>query len=168
MFSVNGDSPGSAITTAETISKHTDYITSNYSSSFWLQWEETSCLLTSRLPLSKQPSPWEGQSCLWSSTLGNHPGLVSLQDKTLFKAFFKAQTLWHKIETGVQGTWNNCLLPSPRKVTFGEYIWGATSASSMLSWITELPLFLEGDRALTPVPIIWSQSLPASRLFHEL
>ena len=166
MFSVKGDSPGSTITTAETTSKHNDYITSNYSSSYWLRQEETLCLLTSRLLLSEQPPPGEGQSCLWSSTLGNYPELVSLQDKTPFKAFFKAQTLWHKTETGEQGTWNNCLLPSPRKVTFGEYIWGATSASSMLSWNTELPLFSEGDRELTPVLIIWSQSLPASRLFH--
>ena len=70
MFSVKGDSPGSTITTAETISKHNDYITSNYSSSFWLRQEETLCLLTSRLPFSKQHSPSEGQSCLWSSTLG--------------------------------------------------------------------------------------------------
>lgn len=69
MFSVKGDSPGSTITTAETTSKHNDYITSNYSSSFWLRQEETLCLLTSRLLLSKQPPPCEGQSCLWSSTL---------------------------------------------------------------------------------------------------
>ena len=89
MFSVKGDSPGSTITTAETTSKHNDYITSNYSSSFWLRQEETLCLLTSRLLLSEQPPPGEGQSCLWSSTLGNYPELVSLQDKTPFKAFLK-------------------------------------------------------------------------------
>lgn len=120
-FTAERESPGSTITTAEITSKQYDYVTPNYNSPFWLQHEETVYMFLSPPPdcqLAQQPSPSEGQSCLCYSTLGNLSELVFFQDKTFFKALFKALTLWHKTKTGGQKSQGNYPLPCPRRMAF--------------------------------------------------